>query len=578
MAKESLQSDKTRQKLLTEIKLHRTLTHPNVVQFIDCFEDSTNVYILLEMCRNSSLMDMVKRRKRLTEMEARVFATQIIGATSYMHNKGIIHRDLKLGNIFIDSKMMLKIGDFGLAAQVGVNGIQRRKTVCGTPNYIAPEVLYNKTKGHSYEVDVWAIGVIIYAMLHGKPPFQSKNVETIYQRIKYNDYVFPDDSGFTPESEKLIEDLLQEDPAKRPRPLDILRYQFFQHDFPESIPETALVEPPRFPPISQADSERNFVACQLMANIPQHRSASFSPVQIPKEDEAPAEPNAVLPTSLSPASTKEKYKMVMLPKQPPTGLNLKQRQQHAEKNLRSTAAANEAGNGAYPRFASTETHQVSFDTRINADSVMTFIDFAFRPRRTRTKIQHAPALYIAKWVDFSDKYGLAYELTDGVVGAQFRDGTCMHMLKDEFRLFEHASDGVSWLSKPVEHETADSKDAARVKLMRQFAEYMKKNLRSAGKNVDMPRARALPAKACWVVSHARTSQFNVFATSVGMYQFNFVDHVKLIFTQHGKQLDVISPHGEFRWDTEKSIAEAAAVGIDMSDKLRHCYKYLSTQC
>jgi cell cycle serine/threonine-protein kinase CDC5/MSD2 len=523
-------------------------------------------------------MDMVKRRKHLTHGEARVFATQIIGATAYMHNKGIIHRDLKLGNIFIDSNMMLKIGDFGLAAQLGVNGIQRRKTVCGTPNYIAPEVLYGKATGHSYEVDVWAIGVILYAMIHGKPPFQSRNVETIYQRIKYNDYVFPDESGFSSESEKLIEDLLQSDPTKRPKPLDILKYDYFLHDFPESVPETALVDTPNFPTISQHDSQRNFVACQIAAGIPQHRTARFSPIEIPK-DEPPSEPNAVLPSSLSPASTKEKYKMVMLPKQAkraPAGLNLKQRQQHAEKNLHVAISGSD---GAYPRFASTDMKQIYFNAGINADEVMTFIDYALRSsRKSRFRVQHSPALYIAKWVDFSDKYGLAYELTDGVVGAQFCDGVCMHMLNDDFRMFERSPvDASQWTCKAVETHTSDTKDASRVKLMRQFAEYMKKHLRSAGKTADMPRATCLPTNACWVVSHARTSHFNVFSTSMGTFQFNFMDHIKLVFTQHGKQLDVIAPSGEYRWDTEKAVSQATAVGIlDMPDKLRQCYDYLLT--
>ena|SRR5579859_4132334 len=104
---------------------------------------------------------MLRKRKRLTEPEVRFFILQILGATKYMHDKRVIHRDLKLGNLFLDSKMNVKLGDFGLAALL-VDDNERKRTICGTPNYIAPEVLCDNGVGHSYEVDLWSIGVIMY--------------------------------------------------------------------------------------------------------------------------------------------------------------------------------------------------------------------------------------------------------------------------------------------------------------------------------------------------------------------------------------------------------------------------------
>ena len=92
----------------------------------------------------------------------------------YLHEQRIIHRDLKLGNLFLNEKMHVKLGDFGLATQVEFDG-ERKKTLCGTPNYIAPEML--DKKGHSFEVDIWAIGCILFTLLVGKPPFETETLK-----------------------------------------------------------------------------------------------------------------------------------------------------------------------------------------------------------------------------------------------------------------------------------------------------------------------------------------------------------------------------------------------------------------
>lgn len=95
-----------------------------------------------------------------------------------MQNERIIHRDLKLGNLFLSDKLQIKIGDFGLATKLSFNG-ERKKTKCGTPNYIAPQIL-DDSKTHSYEVDIWSTGVIAYTLLVGRPPFDSNDVKNTY--------------------------------------------------------------------------------------------------------------------------------------------------------------------------------------------------------------------------------------------------------------------------------------------------------------------------------------------------------------------------------------------------------------
>ncbi len=138
--------------------------HPFIVEFHRAFTFGESTYIVLELCPNGSMMDMVRKRKYLTESEVRRYTIQMCGAIKYMHHKNVLHRDLKMGNIFLDEQMNIKIGDFGLAALL-VSGAEygnnRRRTLCGTPNYIAPEVLEKGQKGHNFKVDIWSLGIIM---------------------------------------------------------------------------------------------------------------------------------------------------------------------------------------------------------------------------------------------------------------------------------------------------------------------------------------------------------------------------------------------------------------------------------
>ncbi len=154
------------------------------------------------------MTDLIQHRKRVTETETRYYMNQLVSSLKYLHHHLVIHRDLKLGNIFLDANMKVKVGDFGLAAKLE-NENERRMTVCGTPNYIAPELLDKGKKGHSFEVDVWSTGVIMYTLLVGKPPFQSKDVQSTYKRIQANAYSYPQDMVISADAKGLIAGMLQ---------------------------------------------------------------------------------------------------------------------------------------------------------------------------------------------------------------------------------------------------------------------------------------------------------------------------------------------------------------------------------
>ena len=160
--------------------------------------------------------ELIKRRRRLTEPEAAYFMLQMIQAVQYMHGNFVIHRDLKLGNLFLDKNVSIKVGDFGLATRLETED-EKRQTICGTPNYIAPEVIQGskEERGHSFEVDVWSMGVILFTILVGKPPYEAKDVKSTYQRILANEYHFPSHIRVSEESKDLITNMLQSNPTDR---------------------------------------------------------------------------------------------------------------------------------------------------------------------------------------------------------------------------------------------------------------------------------------------------------------------------------------------------------------------------
>lgn len=186
-------------------------------------------------------MELHKRRKTITEYECRYYIYQIVQGVKYLHDNRIIHRDLKLGNLFLNDDLHVKIGDFGLATRVEYEG-ERKKTLCGTPNYIAPEIL-NK-KGHSYEVDIWSIGCVMYTLLVGQPPFETKSLKDTYSKIKKCEYRVP--GYLRKQPADMIIKMLQSNPEQRPTISQCLKFDFITSSaVPASLPASCLTMAPR---------------------------------------------------------------------------------------------------------------------------------------------------------------------------------------------------------------------------------------------------------------------------------------------------------------------------------------------
>lgn len=240
--KPNLQHTHNKQKLLAEIELHKSLQHPGVVCFERSFEDSERVYLLMELCADN-LQDVLQRRQRLSELEVQNYTSQLVSTLQYLHSCGVVHRDLKLANLFLTTSMVLKLGDFGLASRIRRTG-ERRRTVCGTPNYIAPEVL-DPQVGHSFQVDLWSLGALIYTLIVGFPPFETDDTQVTYSRIRQAAYSFPDCLEVSQASKDLIAGLLEVDPAKRLTLAQVQSSSFLNPPYiiPSSLPTSSLHSP-----------------------------------------------------------------------------------------------------------------------------------------------------------------------------------------------------------------------------------------------------------------------------------------------------------------------------------------------
>ncbi|EGV64960.1 hypothetical protein CANTEDRAFT_121196 [Yamadazyma tenuis ATCC 10573] len=509
VAKASIKNEKTKTKLLSEIKIHKSLKHSNIVNFIDCFEDDVNVYILLEICPNQSLMELLKARKRLTEPEVRLFMVQIIGAVKYLHERRVIHRDLKLGNIFFDPNMNLKIGDFGLAS-VLESFDSRKFTICGTPNYIAPEVLGGKANGgHSFEVDIWAIGIMMYALLIGKPPFQAKDVQIIYERIKKSEYSFPIDKPISAEAKVLIQDLLDVNPLRRPTIDEILSYDWFKGAFPDKTQETTLTkEPEGLTMISKNQSAMNFKNMKVNCGI--YTPKTKNPVEILKTDLQSEESQMVLPRSLSPNDTKFKYKEV-----DPTMLTKKRFQFNS--NFSNSVL---------------DLDKTCHTTYVNMCKLETLVDSKLD---TMTLPSCENPTLISKWVDYSNKYGFSYQLNNNDIGVLFNDGnTILKMTNNEkfLELLLHEQEGWTCIENSIYN--APSKCKKQLEIVDFFAKYMNSNL---SKVSDVEERKEI----VFLRRYTRTSDFIMFEMTNGSFQFNFKDHHKLVVSKNGLAITHISP-------------------------------------
>ncbi|KAM1023404.1 hypothetical protein ACFX13_045005 [Malus domestica] len=205
-----------------EISIMKLVRHPYVV-----LASRTKIYIILEFITGGELFDKIVHHGRLSEGEARRYFQQLIDGVDYCHSKGVYHRDLKPENLLLDSLGNLKISDFGLSA-LPEQGVSLLRTTCGTPNYVAPEVLSHK--GYDGAVaDVWSCGVILYVLLAGYLPFDELDLTTLYSKIEKADFTCP--FWFPVGAKSLIHRILETNPENRIKIEQIRNDEWFQKNY-----------------------------------------------------------------------------------------------------------------------------------------------------------------------------------------------------------------------------------------------------------------------------------------------------------------------------------------------------------
>jgi len=204
--------------LETEVEILRQVDHPHVVHMEAMFETPSHLYLVMELVPGGELFDLLVDRGSFSEKEASAVMRQVLSGVEYLHSLGIAHRDLKPENLLCAGHSVesdIKITDFGLSKVMDPQAHMKMTTACGTPGYVAPEVL--RLQGYGKEVDLWSVGVITYILLCGFPPFYDDSNAALFEKIMSGNFSFPAPywSNITHDAKDFISKLLCVDPAKR---------------------------------------------------------------------------------------------------------------------------------------------------------------------------------------------------------------------------------------------------------------------------------------------------------------------------------------------------------------------------
>lgn len=229
ISKEYLTDEQSKNKVMQEFSILKQLRHPSVIRLYETFESAKHILFVMELCSGGDLLNYVRKRKKLNENMAKFVFKRLIEGLEHCHSKSILHRDIKLDNVLINGVGDIKICDFGVS-KVVKKGMKMTEQ-CGTPAYIAPEIL--RDKGYEgFAVDIWSAGVALFAMLYGTVPFKANNMHELHKMIMKGKYTLKED--VSKEGRDMMRRMLECDPQKRISIEDIYAHKWLE-DIDESI-------------------------------------------------------------------------------------------------------------------------------------------------------------------------------------------------------------------------------------------------------------------------------------------------------------------------------------------------------
>ncbi|XP_031710725.1 serine/threonine-protein kinase PLK3 [Anarrhichthys ocellatus] len=503
-----------RDKITNEIELHKTLSHKHVVKFSHHFEDQDNIYIFLELCSRKSLAHIWKARHTLTEPEVRYYLRQIISGLKYIHSRGILHRDLKLGNFFVNENMDLRLGDFGLAAKLETVEM-RKKTICGTPNYLAPEVL--NRQGHGTESDVWSLGCVMYTLMCGNPPFETLDLKETYKCIKDVRYNLP--ASLSPAAQKLISGILQKNPSDRLSLDQILNHEFFTKGFtPDKLPPSSCVMVPELHPPSPAKKFFTKIAKSFFGK----KKAKVE--KIPCEEKDDKDISKLVSGIVKCSINRQISYMTVGPNEvhisffffPLTECHSSRKLCWPVPNV-----------PVYTTFFSPACEDVLTPATVSESALKVLNScLATMPAATRNPpclSRPQSFLWVTKWVDYSNKYGFGYQLSNQSIGVLFNEGTRLSLC-DQRKTVHYCIPNNKLFTFPANALPEQLRNQKQIVDL--MANYMEQNLMEGGDlHCEDQVSGCPPLLLQWVkTDHALVMLFNN-----GTLQVNFyADHTKII--------------------------------------------------
>uniref|UniRef100_A0A673AYM6 Protein kinase C n=1 Tax=Sphaeramia orbicularis TaxID=375764 RepID=A0A673AYM6_9TELE len=233
--------------------------HPYLTQLYCCFQTRDRLFFVMEYVNGGDLMFQIQRSRKFDEPRSRFYAAEVTSALMFLHRNGVIYRDLKLDNILLDAEGHCKLADFGMCKEGIMNGVTTT-TFCGTPDYIAPEILQELEYGAS--VDWWALGVLMYEMMAGQPPFEADNEDDLFESILHDDVLYP--VWLSKEAVSILRAFMTKNPAKRLGCVvsqgceDAIKSHAFFREIDWVLLEQRKVKPPFKPRIKTKRDVNNF--------------------------------------------------------------------------------------------------------------------------------------------------------------------------------------------------------------------------------------------------------------------------------------------------------------------------------